>query len=92
MTNSIMWRGGKKVFFSHWVLKGTTTNKEAFAFGFVGVNVRVRVFTCAHVRVCTSLLNCTSSLSFLLNYILFVPLGAEGPVNCLELCTASCIL
>ena len=72
-----MWK--KKVFYSLWVLKGTTTNKEAFAFA--GVNV----FVCAYVSACASLSNYTSSvLSSLLNYILFVPLGAEGPVNCLE--------
>lgn len=60
------------------------TNKEAFAFP--GVNVRLRVCVC----VCASLSEYTSSmLSSLLNYILFVPLGAEGPVNCLELGTAS---
>lgn len=45
---------------------------------------------CAYVSVCACLSNYTSSvLSSLLNYILFVPLGAEGPVNCLELGTAS---
>lgn len=45
---------------------------------------------CVHMSACASLSNYTAStVSSLLNYILFVPLGAEGPVNCLELCTAS---
>lgn len=40
--------------------------------------------------MCVSLSNYTSSmLHSAFNYILFVPLGAEGPVNCLELCAAS---
>lgn len=42
------------------------------------------------MSACASLSNyAASTVSSRLNYILFVPLGAEGPVNCLELCTAS---
>lgn len=76
--------GGKKVFCSLRALKGKKTNKEAFALA--GVNLRV----CIYVFMCVSLSNYTSSLlQSAFNYILFVPLGAEGPVNCLELCAAS---
>lgn len=48
------------------------------------------MFLCMCVGVCASLSNYTSSmLSSLLNYILSVPLGVEGPVNCLGLGKAS---
>lgn len=80
MTNSIIWkRKVKKLlffFYSLWVLKkpGTATNKEPFACGRSKC-----VFVRSNVSAWASVSNCTSSvLSSLLNYILFVPLGAEG--------------